>query len=219
MNLKKIFSNPHPKCLVVGDTVSFNYLAALTKALDGEAIIHHPNANCLGSSSHKHLHRWLANSRMDEMKWDVVVFNFGLSDSGLDKKTYQDNLKKCVEVLKGSGAALVWIESTPVPYGFNDPNLKPGDIIPKEKQFDFEFEEENPISTKPGRMRVQNKWAEEVFEAHPDIKICKLWDVVKKDADGKFKNWWFGKSVNFKFPQSIPLAEALATSIRESISK
>ena len=100
-----------------------------------------------------------------------------------------------------------------------DASIRARWTIPKEKQFDFEFEEENPISTKPGRMRVQNKWAEEVFEAHPDIKICKLWDVVKKDADGKFKNWWFGKSVNFKFPQSIPLAEALATSIRESISK
>ena len=217
INLKNVFERPEPKCLIIGDTVSFNYQAALIKELRGEATMHHPNANCLGSGNFKHLHRWVPQLPEKEFQWDVIAFNFGLADSSLDKATYQKNLIECVTRLKSVGSNLIWIESTPVPYGFNDANLKTGEFIPADKQFDFEFEESNPKSLKPGRLKMQNQWAAEVLVSHPEIAVCKLWEVVKNDKVGVYKKWWYGKSPNFKFPQSQPLAKALADSIRKKL--
>ena len=216
-NLQEIFAAPEPKCLVIGDIISFNYMPALIKELSGKVQVVHANANCQGSDNCKQVHRWVGDPRDTKLRWDVIVFNFGQADSTLDQATYQDNLKKCLAVLKQTGSKLVWVESTPVPYGFNDENLKAGDMIPEARRFDLEFENANPKSFKPGRMKTQNRWAAEVFAAHPEIAICPVWDVVKDDSNGRYKEWWYGKEAKFKYPQSIPLAKTIAQKVLDAL--
>ena len=218
VNLDSIFrDDKKPTCLVIGDSVSFNYLPALLKETAKDVTVVHPNANCQGSENCKNLHRWLGVHDDPKYEWDVIAFNFGLADFSLDKETYQANLRNCLETLKKSKANLVWIESTPVPYGYNDSSLKVGEFISEKKRFDFEFEETDSQELKPGRMKLQNRWAAEVLKEFPDVQICETWSVVKEDLDGKYKDWWYGKSTSFKYPQSIPLARAIANAIRKAM--
>ena len=206
-----------PRCLVIGDAVSFNYLSGLKKALSGEVDVFHPNANCRGTASHAKLHRWLNLYSSDDYRWDLIAFNFGHFDSQLTKDEFQKNLKECVRQLKKTGAQLIWVDATPVPFGFNDPELPAGGVIPEKKRFDFEFEEASPETMLPGRMKLQNAWAAEVLKAHPEIRICPVWDVVKENRLGRYTDWWYGKNPNFRHSQSLPIAEAIARMIREQI--
>lgn len=216
-NLKSFFEQPKPKCLVIGDIVSFNYLPALIKELDGKVLVQHANANCQGSENHVCLHRWIGDCRNPDFKWDVIVFNFGQADALLDKATYQDNLKKCLKSLSRSGTRLVWVESTPVPYGYNDEKLEEGAIISEDRRFDLEFENPAATSLKPGRMKLQNRWAAEVLTSYPDVLVCPVWDKVKSDKSGRYQEWWYGKNVKFKYPQSIPLAKSIAASVVDAL--
>lgn len=218
VNLREIFELAQSKCLLIGDTVSFNYLPALITELQDEVHVHHPNANCLGSASHRNLDRWLGPHE-PEYRWDVIAFNFGHDDSELDQETYQANLRKCVQRLLSRTDHLIWIESTPVPYGFNDPDLQEGEFIPQDQQFDLQFEELSPRGLKPGRMKLQNRWAAEVMSEFPEVSTCKLWEVVKQDDGGEFNKWWFGKSLNFKYTETLPLAKTLADHIRRGLKK
>ena len=137
--------------------------------------------------------------------------------SQLTKDEFQKNLKECVRQLKKTGAQLIWVDATPVPFGFNDPELPAGGVIPEKKRFDFEFEEASPETMLPGRMKLQNAWAAEVLKAHPEIRICPVWDVVKENRLGRYTDWWYGKNPNFRHSQSLPIAEAIARMIREQI--
>jgi acyl-CoA thioesterase-1 len=65
------------------------------------------------------LERWLGKER-----WDLIHFNCGLHDI-LDanrevhatREEYEKNLERILARLKGTGAALVWASTTPVPEG------------------------------------------------------------------------------------------------------
>lgn len=213
-------ANPKlPRCLVIGDSISFNYFAPLHRLLRQEVNLFHPHANCQGSANYTKLHRWLGAYRNPAQQWDVVVFNFGHDDSEISKRQYQANFGQYLEKLKATKAKLIWVDSTPVPYGFNDPNLSSAATIPKDKRFDFEFEEANAKSLLPGRMRLQNQWAAEVLKSHPEIIVCPAWQVVKQNPRGLYDQWWFGKKLNFKYPQAQPIARELAKAIRIALKK
>lgn len=203
-----------PRVLVVGDTVSFNYFKQLKSSLKGFANVHHPPANCRGTDSHTKLHRWLGLCDQPERAWDVIVFNFGHADATLKKAAYQDQLEKCILQLQKTNAKLIWANSTPVPYGFNAPDLAVSEFIAKPERADFEYEHANPSSLLPGRMRLQNQWAKETIRRFGRIEIVDLWNVVFTDADGQFGEWWFGKSTNFRQTQTKPIANALAKAIK-----
>lgn len=213
----EIFEKGKKSCLILGDTVSFNYMAALIKELGDRIKIHHPNTNCQGSDSHRKIHRWVRGFGGPQNKWDVIAFNFGHADVGLTKEQYQSNLRKVIDKLEQTKAKLLWIESTPIPFGFNDDSLESGDTIPESKRFDFEFEEPDAQKTLPGRMRTLNNWAKEVLESHPAIEICPVYDVVKNNASQRYGDWWYGKSLNFKYPQSQPIAREIARTIRKLV--
>jgi acyl-CoA thioesterase-1 len=122
-SLQPITDDPAlPRVLLIGDSISMGYTLPVRKKLEGKANVHRPNANCgptiRGLES---LTAWLG-----EKKWDVIHFNFGLHDvrymddtkqKQVSPEDYEKNLTTIVEQLKGTGAKLIWCNTTPVPEG------------------------------------------------------------------------------------------------------
>ena len=126
-----------PRVLLIGDSISIGYTLGVRKLLEGKANVHRPSANCGPTTSGlAKLNSWLATGGVDK-KWDVIHFNWGLHDlkylgpdgknlqSPSDPKNHQQvppeeyrkNLSKLVEILKATGAKLIWRNTTPVPEG------------------------------------------------------------------------------------------------------
>ena len=122
-----------PRVLLIGDSISMGYTLEVRRALEGRANVHRPKANCGPTDSGlKYLDQWL-----DEGKWDVIHFNWGLhdlkymgpNDENLrdpnDPKNhqqvapaeYEKNLRKLVKRLQQTKAKLIWRNTTPVPKG------------------------------------------------------------------------------------------------------
>ncbi len=113
-----------PRVLLIGDSISIGYTAAVRKELEGKANVHRIPTN--GGPTTRGLEQidsWLGDS-----KWDVIHFNWGLHDlKFIDGKRqvsledYERNLTKLVARLKKTGATLIWCSTTPVPEGTNPP--------------------------------------------------------------------------------------------------
>ncbi len=71
----------------------------------------------------------------------------------------------------------------------------------------------------PGRMALQNRWAEEVLQEFPGIAVCDLWQVVKDDHDQYYRDWWFARNYNFDYTPAVPLARTLATEILRALGR
>jgi hypothetical protein len=125
-----------PRVLLIGDSISMGYTAPVTVALKDVAIV----SRVPGNGQHTayglaNLGKWLGKE-----KWDVIHFNWGIWDTHLmdnktgalistageskvdpesvhlrhDPKQYEENLTKLVQLLKQSGAKLIWANTTPV---------------------------------------------------------------------------------------------------------
>jgi acyl-CoA thioesterase-1 len=138
-HLKNPLANPKdnpalPRVLIIGDSISIGYTVPVRKLLQDKANVHRPPTNCAHSAvGLKSLESWLGQG-----KWDVIHFNWGIWDTHLlDKKTgqlignedkadpeqvrvrhtpeqYRENLVKLVNILKGTGAKLIWASTTPI---------------------------------------------------------------------------------------------------------
>ncbi len=139
LHLKNAFKNPGeqpglPRVLLIGDSISIGYTIPVRKQLEGKANIFRPPVNCQHTGyGLAHLKTWLGTN-----KWDVIHFNWGIWDTHLlDEKgtlvpspenmtgatplhirytpeQYRENLTALVKILKGTGAKLIWADSTPV---------------------------------------------------------------------------------------------------------
>ncbi|MFI4911233.1 MAG: right-handed parallel beta-helix repeat-containing protein [Sedimentisphaeraceae bacterium JB056] len=102
-----------PRMLVIGDSISRGYTLPLRHSLEGKANVHRAPANCGPTTKGlEKLSIWL-----DEGKWDIISFNFGIHDRNTPLDVYNDNLRELVSRLKKTGAKLVWVSSTPIPPG------------------------------------------------------------------------------------------------------
>jgi acyl-CoA thioesterase-1 len=134
-----------PRILLIGDSISIGYTDDVRRLLAGKANVHRIPGNAGPSSNGvKKIDEWIDSA---QGKWDVVHFNFGLHDlkggtGGKDGKPYptsdghqvpleeyEKNLRKIVERLKSTGAALIWCTTTPVPEGKVDPPRLPADVV------------------------------------------------------------------------------------------
>jgi hypothetical protein len=128
-----------PRVLIIGDSISMGYTEPVRTNLKGIADVFRPPVNCQHTGyGLANIANWLGTSQ-----WDVIHFNFGIWDTHLldskgdllsgsrsgDNKSpsgeirirhtpeqYQENLTKLVEILKGTGAELVWASTTPIMY-------------------------------------------------------------------------------------------------------
>ena len=104
-----------PRVLLIGDSVSRGYTAAVRKALAGKANVHRAPANCGPTASGiKNIDAWLTDHPGGE-KWDVIHFNFGIHDRGTPVADYTARLEQLVQRMKQTGAKLVWASTTPIP--------------------------------------------------------------------------------------------------------
>lgn len=131
-----------PNVLILGDSISIGYTPFVKEMLAGKANVYRPTLengqpeNCEGTTKGiRNMERWLTNSGSGNSfhQWDIIHFNFGLHDlkhvdpvTGensknrkdplqADLKQYKKNLAKIVEMLKSSGARLIFATTTPYP--------------------------------------------------------------------------------------------------------
>ncbi|AQT67982.1 Acetylxylan esterase precursor [Anaerohalosphaera lusitana] len=126
-----------PRVLIIGDSISIGYTPHVKEMLKDKAIVTRPRTakghiiNC-GNTQRglDNLTDWLGDT-----KYDVIHFNWGLWDicyrhpeskeqGRRDKKrgtitaapeVYEQNLRELVDMLKATGARLIWASTTPVP--------------------------------------------------------------------------------------------------------
>jgi len=139
-----------PRVLILGDSISIGYTPHVQELLKGEAEVVRPTRpsgkaeNCSGTTlGVTEIDRWL---EIGGGKWSVIHFNFGLHDlkrvdaatgaaSGdaadprqAEPEAYEENLRRIVKKLKGSGARLVFATTTPVPDGKLSPHRDAEDV-------------------------------------------------------------------------------------------
>lgn len=123
--------------LIIGDSISLGYTPFVQEELKGIANVCH-NWGIAGSTSRgvDSIHSWLGNK-----KWDIIYFNFGLHDlcyrdaknkkdklfgkQTVEIEKYASNLDFLVQVLKNTGAKLIFATTTMVPEG--EPGRNPED--------------------------------------------------------------------------------------------
>lgn len=134
---------PLPRVLLLGDSISMGYHAAVRTTLDDEAVVLRPGENCEGTSlGVERIGQWLA---IDGGDFDLVHFNFGLHDikrvdvTGRNSndpederqasiETYRRQLELIAEAIQASGATPVFSTTTPVPEGGVRPHRDPIDV-------------------------------------------------------------------------------------------
>ena len=121
-----------PRILIIGDSISIGYTPTVKKLLDGKATIVHNQGNAADTKTGvAKIDAWL-----DDGKWDIIHFNFGLHDIKIGKDNehqvpidqYEKNLRSLVARLKKTNAKLIWASTTPVPEGPLNPPRKVEDV-------------------------------------------------------------------------------------------
>ncbi|MEI6165819.1 MAG: SGNH/GDSL hydrolase family protein [bacterium] len=118
-----------PRVLLIGDSISIAYTLPVRALLQGKANVHRipVNGSATGTGV-AGVKSWVGTGR-----WDVVVFNFGVHDAKLydsegkvaqtregahpatSIEAYTNNLQKIINLLKPTGASLIFATTTPIP--------------------------------------------------------------------------------------------------------
>jgi len=199
-----------PRVLVIGDSISMNYHESAKKALEGVANYHRNEGNSF-SSVHgvNNAELWLGNYEEQGGHWNVIQFNHGLHDlkQAYDKdsdtfgeyavplEAYKESLEKEIQILKKTGATLIWCSTTPVP---------------------------NDIKSQYARRKVApkifNNAALEVMAEHPEIIINDLYGVVSESQ--VFEGWWQTKDPHFYKPEEQQaLGDAVAAAVQKALKQ
>jgi acyl-CoA thioesterase-1 len=139
-----------PRVLLIGDSISIGYTLQVRDLLKGKANLHRIPVN--GGATEVGLEKmkeWLGDG-----KWDVIHFNFGLHDAKhasattfrASREEYAANLKKLIEMMKPTGAKLIFATTTPVP---KDGKLSPTrifDSIPARNEIAISVMKENGVA-------------------------------------------------------------------------
>lgn len=194
-----------PRVLLLGDSISMGYTLTVRSALEGEANVHRPKANCGPTDSGlKYVDKWVG-----EDKWDVIHFNWGLHDvmhylnsvakedrvphatKGAFRRNspeqYEEKLRELVAKLKATGATLIWASTTPIP------NSSTG-------------------MWKPGDSALYNKIAAKVMKEN-DISTDDLWTFTEPKLAGIQNEG----DVHFSSKGSALLGKEVARVIKEAL--
>ena len=126
-------SQPLPKVLIIGDSISIGYMPYVEEMLKKQATVIHNEGNAQHTGKGLQLlDHWIGTT-----KWDVIHFNWGLWDLcyrnpeskvqgnrdklhgtvTTDLEQYRLNLERLVRRLEETGATLIWAQTTVVPQG------------------------------------------------------------------------------------------------------
>ena len=169
------FVNRHPETpnvLIMGNSISIGYTQYVRKALGRRADVCRVPVNCAETRKMLENHKlWLGDGQ-----WDVIHFNWGLhdlkrltDDGKLDAtrraerlvpvNEYKKNLEKIIQILKQTGARLVFATTT---------------VIPPEASGRVVGDEE-----------IYNAAALEVLKNHPDITIDDQYTSMLNFPEGR----------------------------------
>jgi alpha-L-fucosidase len=195
-----------PRVLVVGDSISMNYHNAAKAALKGKANYYRVEGNG-GPSDHgvSNMELWLGDYTKKGLQWDVIQFNHGLHDlkQPYDKtkdswgdyqvsiEDYKKNLEKEIQIMKKTGAKLIWCSTTPVPNSS-------GGIYARRK----------------GEAEVFNKAAMEVISKYPEIQVNDLHKFISESR--AFDKWRKGTDVHFR---DMDLQGLVGKAVADAITK
>jgi acyl-CoA thioesterase-1 len=110
-----------PKVLLIGDSICSGYHKLVAKALEGGVEVKRADSGAQHTKyTLEQAEKWLGDG-----KWDVIHFNWGLWDMKHEIKDgaltyavpideYEANLRTLVAKMKGTGAKLIWANTTPV---------------------------------------------------------------------------------------------------------
>jgi acyl-CoA thioesterase-1 len=114
-----------PRVLIIGDSISIGYTLPVRGLMKGKANVHRIPVNAAHTrNGAAKVREWIGSG-----KWDLIHVNFGLHDlrrmeDGLWRvpvNEYEANLGKIFDVLRETGAKLVFATTTPVPYAKVNP--------------------------------------------------------------------------------------------------
>ena len=193
-----------PRLLVIGDSISMNYESAAKEALKGIVNYHRNEGNCYSSYyGTQYIDFWLGDFTKEGFQWDIIHFNHGLHDlkqAGPDApfatplETYKANLRREIEILKKTGAKLVWCTTTPVPQTAS-----------------------GNYGRQKGSEVAFNEAAMEVMKEYPEIQINDLCKVVKGSTvfDNQRKGW----DVHYYKPEEQKvLADAVVEAVKKALA-
>lgn len=173
-----------PRVLSVGDSISMNYEQEARKALQGVANYHRIEDNCWSTfRGMTFISYWMGDYKKKGLHWDVIHFNSGLHDMKKKKldgeyavplDVYKKNLRKEIEIMKQSGAKLIFCTTTPVQNDSGSPRYA---YRSKGAEKDF------------------NKAALEVLKDYPEIQVNDLAKAI--DESPVFDKWRKGRDVHF----------------------
>ena len=195
-----------PRVLVIGDSISMNYHEAAKAALKGKANYYRCQGN--GGPSDRGVisaELWLGDYSKKGLHWDVIQFNHGLHDlkQPYDKQNntwglhqvsiedYKKNLEKEIQILKKTGAKLIWCTTTPVPRSST-----------------------GIYARRNGEAAVFNRAALEVISKYPEIQINDLHKFISESK--AFDKWRQGTDVHF---WSRDLQTLVGNEVAKQISK
>jgi len=193
-----------PRVLVVGDSISMNYEKAAKAALKRIANYHRNDGNCF-STYHgiAFMEYWLGDYTQKGLQLDVIQFNHGLHDLkqrspgakyAVPIEAYKKNLKKEIQIMKKTGATLIWCSTTPVP------NSRGG-----------------KYGRQKGAEKVFNEAALEVMREYPGIQINDLCKIVNESS--VFDKWRKGSDVHFWKPEEqAVLGKAVADAVIKALA-
>ena len=181
-----------PRILVVGDSISMNYHNAAKEALRGKANYYRIDGN--GGDSARGvacMDLWLGDYTQPGLQWDVIQFNHGLHDlkQKYDEESgeygayqvpiaqYKANLEQEIQIMKKTGASLVWCSTTPVPQDY------------------FGRWSNGTFGRRSDAVDLYNRAAREVIEKYPEIRINDLNRFVSESE--AFDAWREQKDVHF----------------------
>jgi len=155
-----------PRCLVLGDEMSLSTLGPLRNNHADIANFSHPPENCRGGENRERLPVWLGPYKSPGHHWDVILFNFGQANLQSTDEEYATMLREWVELLRPTGAKLVWVQTVP-----RTPSRSIADL---------------------DQMQRLNKLAIRFFDAYPEITIC---DPARDTTPEEMKRmeppfWW-----------------------------
>ena len=163
-----------PNVLVIGNSISIGY----TPFMRGQLPLGRRADVCRIPENAGETRKFLKNHKnwLGDRDWDVIHFNFGLHDlkrltpeGKLDKtrkaerlvpiEEYKENLEEIIQILKGTGARLIFATTTIIP-----PEA-PGRVV--------------------GDEIIYNKAALEVMKNHPDIIIDDQYTTMLNFPEGR----------------------------------
>ncbi len=191
-----------PRVLLIGDSISGDYVGPVQKILKGKAVVIRGENGGPSTAGQEALDKLLADG-----PWDIIHFNWGLhdmtwqfrmpaADRGIDR--YAARLEQLVQRLEKTGAKLIWATTTPwCPETY--------DYVKQRFNRELRFTAEDERQWREAALAVMKRHDVEVNDLHA-LLLPNLRDYLRRPDD-----------IHFNAKGSETMARQIATLIEECL--